>query len=99
MGDLNYFHGNGKVPYGDHFGRGLGSGGGPGEGGQGGAPKLKCSDFHNLDVYGIPMGRPTSWCNYFLKILNISMFFLRFYYRILAARWRFSYFLRLSYPT
>ena len=36
MGDLNYFHGNGKVPYGDHFGRGLGSGGGPGEGGQGG---------------------------------------------------------------
>ena len=66
-GDLNYFHGNGKVPYGDHFGRGLGSGGGgPGEGGQGeGAPKLKCSDFHNFDVYGIPMGRPTTWYIFF----------------------------------
>ena len=73
MRDLNYFHGNGKVPYGDHFGRGLRSGGGPwGRGPGGGAPKLKCSDFHNLDVYGIPMGRPTTWYNFFLKILSIS---------------------------
>ena len=51
---------------------GWGQGRVPGEGGQGGAPKLKCSDFHNLDVYGIPMVRPTTWYNFFLKILSIS---------------------------
>ena len=61
MGDLNYFHGNGKVPYGDHFGRGLVTGVGSGEGGKGGAPKLKCLDFQKVYIFGKLRARSTTW--------------------------------------
>ena len=64
MGDLNYFHGNVKYHMVTLLAGSWGQGG-PGEGGQGGVLKLKCSDFHNLDVYGILMGGTTMWYSFF----------------------------------